>query len=114
MNIAYRLIWNELSNTWVAVAENVKARGKRASGAVLLAASGFAFAAPPVATELPTGGQVVGGSAGIVQSGATMNITQTTARAAIDWQTFNIGSAAQVNFNQPSSSSVALNRVLDS
>ncbi|HEX5338407.1 MAG TPA: ESPR domain-containing protein, partial [Gallionella sp.] len=100
MNKAYRLIWNELTNTWVAVAENVRGRGKRASGAVLLAASGFAFAAPPVATQLPTGGQVVAGVAGINQSGAVLNINQSTQNAAINWQTFNVGSAAQVNFNQ--------------
>src|SRR5579885_3477033 len=31
--------------------------------------------------------------------------------AIINWNTFNIGSSAQVNFHQPSVSSVALNRV---
>ena len=39
MNKSYRLIYNEIANTWVAVAENVKGRGKRASGAVVLAAA---------------------------------------------------------------------------
>ena len=65
MNKTYRLIWNDFTNTWVAVSEIARARGKRASGAVLLAAAGFiavppapTFAAPPnppVATQLPTG-----------------------------------------------------------
>ena len=41
LNLAYRLVWSELRNTWVAVAETAKARGKggsRAMTAVLLAA----------------------------------------------------------------------------
>jgi filamentous hemagglutinin family protein len=63
---------------------------------------------------LPTGGQVVGGQAGISQSGAAMRIDQSSARAAIDWQSFNIGAGASVTFNQPSSSAIALNRVLGS
>ena len=123
MNKSYRLIYNDLTNTWVAVAEIVKARGKRASGAVLLAAMGIiavspapTFAAPPnppAATALPTGGNVVAGTANIAQSGATLNITQSTNRAAIDWATFNVGSSATVNFIQPSSSAATLNRVLD-
>ncbi|MDX9706306.1 MAG: filamentous hemagglutinin N-terminal domain-containing protein, partial [Azospira sp.] len=118
MNKTYRLIWNELTRSWIAVAEIVKARGKRASRAALLVAPlvavspapTFAQAPPPAA--LPAGGQVVAGSASIAQSGATMNITQSTQRAAIDWQTFNVGSGATVNFIQPSSSAVTLNRVL--
>ena len=59
MNKTYRLIWNDFTNTWVAVAEIARARGNR---------------------------------------------------AAIDWQTFNIGSAARVNFIQPSSSAAILNQ----
>ena len=31
----------------------------------------------------------------------------------VDWNTFNIGSQAKVNFNQPSASAVILNRVMD-
>ncbi len=123
MNKTYRLIWNDFTHTWVAVAEIAKARGKRASGAVLLAAAGFialppapVFAAPPnppVATQLPTGGKLVAGQASIAQSAATLTVTQSSNRAAIDWQTFNVGSAARVNFIQPSSSAAILNRVLD-
>jgi hypothetical protein len=37
MNKSYRLIYNEITNSWVAVAETVKGRGKRASRAVVLA-----------------------------------------------------------------------------
>jgi filamentous hemagglutinin family protein len=132
MNKTYRLIWNELAHTWVAVAEIVKGRGKRASGivahgttidwrllvlkplALALASMGIAHAAPPAPSQLPSGGQLVAGQAAINQGGATLTITQGSNRAAIDWQTFNVGSAAQVKFIQPASSSVTLNRVLDS
>ena len=118
MNKTYRLVWNEITGAWVAVAEHVKARGKRSSGVVLaatvLSAPAFAQspAAPPAPTALPTGGQVVAGQAGIVQSGAAMTINQGSQRAAIDWQTFNIGSQASVHFQQPAGG-VALNRVAD-
>ena len=54
------------------------------------------------------------GTASISQAAATMNIRQSSERAAIDWKSFNVGSAATVNFAQPSASSVTLNRVLDS
>ena len=121
MNKTYRLIWNDFTHTWVAVSEIARARGKRASGAVLLAAAGFiavppapTFAAPPnppVATQLPTGGQLVAGQATIApRVNNTLTITQSSNRAAIDWQTFNIGSAARVNFIQPSSSAAILNQ----
>ncbi len=68
----------------------------------------------PSVGQLPTGGQVVAGEAAISQNAATMNIDQFTPRAVIDWQSFDIGSSARVNFNQPTNSSVALNRVLNS
>ncbi|PZN84616.1 MAG: hypothetical protein DM484_02565, partial [Candidatus Methylumidiphilus alinenensis] len=71
--------------------------------------------AGPAPTALPTGGQVVSGQATISQPGAAqLQINQATQQATLNWQTFNIGSAAQVNFQQPNASSVALNRVLQS
>jgi filamentous hemagglutinin family protein len=78
----------------------------------MILASDVALAAPG-STELPTGGTVVGGSATIASSGARLDINQTSGRAAIDWNTFNIGSDAHVHFQQPAGG-VALNRVLAS
>jgi large exoprotein involved in heme utilization and adhesion len=43
-----------------------------------------------------------------------MNVVQGSDRMIATWNTFNIGSAARVNFAQPSASSVALNRVTSS
>ena len=63
-------------------------------------------------TALPTGGNVVGGSASIgTPTPSSMSINQSTERAVINWNTFDIGSAASVTFVQPSSASIAVNRV---
>jgi filamentous hemagglutinin family protein len=64
---------------------------------------------------LPTGGNVVAGSATISQTqtanSATMNVNQTSQRAVINWDSFNVGKNAQVNFNQPNANAATLNRV---
>ena len=60
----------------------------------------------------PTGGQVTGGSAVITANGAKTTINQTSNKAAINWQSFNIAQGETVNFVQPSARSIALNRVL--
>jgi len=64
---------------------------------------------------LPTGGQVAAGSATIASTStpqsAVMNVNQTSQRAVINWNSFNVGSNATVNFNQPNAQAVILNRV---
>ncbi|QWE07933.1 filamentous hemagglutinin N-terminal domain-containing protein [Polynucleobacter ibericus] len=78
---------------------------------------GVAQAAPPTPAPnaLPTNGQVVAGSAAIAQTqtanSATMNVNQHSQRAVINWDSFNVGKNATVNFNQPNANSVVLNRV---
>ena len=70
--------------------------------------------APPLPNQLPTGAVVTGGTATIntVNSvNSTLNISQTSNRAVINWNTFDIGTNATVNFLQPSAASVVLNRV---
>ena len=42
---------------------------------------------------------------------ATMNVNQTSQRAVVNWDSFNVGKNAQVNFNQPNQNAVILNRV---
>jgi filamentous hemagglutinin family protein len=68
--------------------------------------------AQPAANARPTGGTVVAGSATIATSSSTTTINQSSQRAAINWQSFNVGSQQTVDFVQPSSSAVALNRVI--
>jgi filamentous hemagglutinin family protein len=71
----------------------------------------LAFGVAPVAAG-PDGANVVGGAATIQgQGGPSVIINQSTPSAIINWRTFNIGTGENVRFNQPSSSSVALNRV---
>ena len=80
---------------------------RRAVFPALAAIPGLVFA------DLPTGGTVVGGAATIANVAANhQQITQTTDRTIINWQTFSIDGASYVHFIQPSSSSVVLNRVL--
>ena len=55
---------------------------------------------------------MVGGAATIQgQGGASVIINQSSSSAIINWNTFNIRANESVRFNQPNSSSVALNRV---
>ncbi|ALM84350.1 filamentous hemagglutinin N-terminal domain-containing protein [Bordetella sp. N] len=61
----------------------------------------------------PTGGNVVAGSASINNAGnGTVNINQSSGKAIINWQGFSIGANETVNFVQPGSKSVTLNRVV--
>ncbi|TVT75525.1 MAG: filamentous hemagglutinin N-terminal domain-containing protein [Denitromonas halophila] len=126
LNHCFRVVWNAATSVWRAVSEAGPAQGKgragRAARSLRCAAAGSvaigvclispAATAVPAATDLPTGGTVVGGHATIASSGARMDVTQTSAGAAIDWASFNIGSQAHVHFQQPAGGAT-LNRVLD-
>jgi filamentous hemagglutinin family protein len=59
----------------------------------------------------PTGGGVTHGNATINQNGNVLTINQGTDRLIMGWQTFSIGQGETTRFVQPSSSSMALNRV---
>ncbi|MBU3547273.1 filamentous hemagglutinin N-terminal domain-containing protein, partial [Polynucleobacter sp. MWH-Jannik1A5] len=79
-----------------------------------LAVAGFAqqgFSAAPAPNALPTGGQVVAGAATIATAGNTMNINQSSQRAVVNWNSFDVGSRATVNFNQPNAQAATLNYV---
>ena len=80
-------------------------------GKISLVVSAF-IAGTTLLRAAPSGGAVSAGSASIVQSGSVTNITQTTQKAAINWQNFSIGATETVNFNQPNTNAVTLNRVV--
>jgi filamentous hemagglutinin family protein len=128
MNHIYRTLWSVATQSWQAVPETAKTAGKKsksaaggviASVALSFSLTGGAHAqAPPAINQLPTGGSVMRGTATIQQTAtaqaAAMTVNQTSQRAVVNWNTFNIGSAASVNFVQPNAQAVTLNRVNDS
>jgi large exoprotein involved in heme utilization and adhesion len=124
MSKSFRNVWNAREQAYAAAAQTVNAKGKpssRAKAATAIAAvlgslwtqSAYPQTAPPPNT-LPKGGQVSAGQAQISTSGANMVIQQGSDRAAINWQSFNVGKDAQVQFQQPGANSVVLNRVMSS
>ena len=64
-------------------------------------------------TALPAGGVITSGSGSISNRDTSMTVRQDSARMIVDWQSFNIGTDADVTFMQPNSSATALNRISD-
>jgi len=62
----------------------------------------------------PQGGQVVAGQGSISQPNSnTTLVNQQSNRLVIDWSSFNLAPNQTVQFNQPSVSAAALNRIFD-
>jgi filamentous hemagglutinin family protein len=59
----------------------------------------------------PNGGTVVGGSATISGTG-TVVVNQSSSKAIINWQTFNLATGESATFNQPGADAIVLNRVI--
>ncbi|MDP4623004.1 MAG: filamentous hemagglutinin N-terminal domain-containing protein, partial [Hydrogenophaga sp.] len=132
MNRIYRSIWSPNTGTCVATSEHTGARGRSASVPSLLSSTPVAalgasamgsghcrqlslalmLAWGGLAMATPTGGVVSAGSASITQAPGQMTITQTTSHVAINWQSFGIEAGQSVQFLQPGTGSVALNRVI--
>ena len=126
MNAICKVVWSQVHQQLVVVSELVKAGGKthsRRSGAgsgVLVRPTTLAMAmalglgltgasAQTASNALPASGNVAAGTASISRSGANMVIDQSTQRAVINWQSFNVGKDAHVQFNN--GSGATLNRV---
>lgn len=86
--------------------------------AAMLAAGGALAQTPPAANALPVvnNGSTPRNATIGAQTGTAgapiMNINQNAARGVIEWQSFDIGSAARVNIVQPNAQSVLVNRVM--
>ena len=116
----HKIIFSQRLGTLIAVGEQACAQGKSASGegvrsavvatAVLLGGLNSAWALD--ASALPSGHQVAAGEVQVTSSGAQMDIQQSSNKAVLNWQSFNVGSGAKVNVVQPSSSAALLNRVV--
>jgi filamentous hemagglutinin family protein len=121
----YKLIWSDNSKSPVVVPETAKSHGKKSAGSTKAVASILSaltiFSLPLTGfsgpNEVPQDGSVVGGNdvATITKGGVgVLNINQFEQKAIINWDTFNIGKNAVVNFIQPNARSTALNRVVGS
>ncbi len=100
MNKVYRVIWNVVKTACL---------GGRASLTIaLLATLGFTTGR---AFGLPTGPQVVNGSAGITTVGGVMTVTNSP-NAIINWQGFSIAANEATRFLQQNAGSAVLNRVV--
>ncbi|WP_321872680.1 two-partner secretion domain-containing protein [Burkholderia ubonensis] len=115
MNKNYALVWNDSQGCWNVAGEGTRRRRKSGSSTVIRAAfAALGMAALSPAYALPTGENVVSGTADIVRSqdGRTMSINQHTDKLVTEWGAFGVGNNERLTFNQPSSSSIALNRVV--
>ncbi|MEO0992919.1 MAG: filamentous hemagglutinin N-terminal domain-containing protein, partial [Pseudomonadota bacterium] len=81
--------------------------------ATLSGIGGLVLGAGVPAWAGPDGGVVTHGAAAIQRQGSITTITQATDRAALSWQSFDIGAGETVQFRQPSTSSIALNTILE-
>ncbi len=68
---------------------------------------------PSLVHALPQGGQVAGGQADITVDGSVLTVSQSSARAVLNWNSFDVAGGEKVQFDQPSSTAIALNRVHD-
>ncbi|HHV7000869.1 TPA: filamentous hemagglutinin N-terminal domain-containing protein, partial [Haemophilus influenzae] len=75
---------------------------------ILTTCSGAAYASTQ---DFPQNSTVVVGRASVTQTENKMTINQETPTTQIDWKSFDIGKNKEVEFQQPSTSAVAYNRV---
>lgn len=83
------------------------------SAVVVLAWPLLCWAQTPQANALPQGGVVGSGTASIHTSPSSLTVNQSSQKAIINWQSFNVGKDASVQFNQPNRDAITFNRVLD-
>ena len=91
---------------------NYKNRFKILKGGKISLIAGAILTSSTLCFAAPSGGVVTSGSATINQNGSVTNINQASQKASINWNSFSIAKSETVNFNQPNSSSITLNRVV--
>ncbi|WP_076591420.1 GLUG motif-containing protein [Herminiimonas arsenitoxidans] len=118
MNHIYRLVWSQLANAWIAVAENAKAHGKAIGARKLsvsaLVLSGGALFTPFAYAASAADATVTLGNGNVNTVGNTTTINQHTQNIAIDWVGLSTAANEALIFNQPNSAAIALNRITGS
>jgi filamentous hemagglutinin family protein len=113
LNHIFRLVWSQAQQCWVAVAETARSRGKTGRTRRRLVAATVLAILPLVQAQAgPGGGQITAGSGSISSTGLVTTVRQNSATLSLGWQSFNVGPGETVNFIQPSSTAIAVNRVL--
>ena len=142
INRIYRLVWNLVRHAWQVAPETARGQGKRSGtvgvtpaeaitgiarlgrrghlsalsrslwlAGLLGTVAGNAYA--QATNALPTNGTVTSGDVVIGSATASgLTVDQTSDRAIIEWQSFNIGRDVSVTFRQPSTQAATLNRVV--
>ena len=122
MNKTHTVIWNASKACWTVASECARRGKSGVSGAravlAAVAAAGLSALAPQ-ALAAPTNGTVTHGSAFIWQdnpgnvAGRPTNtvISQTTSKAVINWNTFDVAGNESVTFNHMDPSHMTLNNV---
>lgn len=132
LNHVYRTVWNQALGAMVAIAEIASGGRNRRAGSVRLRAQGgpsaWRLKALPLGIALawaslsggamanPTGGVAIVGQASMTTNGNQLLVTTQngagTNHSAINWQSFSIPSGNTTHFQQPSSASTVINRVV--
>ncbi|HZS22701.1 MAG TPA: filamentous hemagglutinin N-terminal domain-containing protein, partial [Pseudonocardiaceae bacterium] len=118
MNHTYRLVWNEATQRHVPAAETTRYRGKRGGGRALKPLRAVVLAIALGGSHVcsvhagPTGGTVVAGQGTINQTGGTTTVQQQSQSLSLNWQGFSVAPTETVQFVQPSTTAIALNRVI--
>ncbi|MCP5248092.1 MAG: filamentous hemagglutinin N-terminal domain-containing protein [Candidatus Accumulibacter sp.] len=118
LNHVYRIVWSQVLDAWVAVAEIAHGRGKSKTSRKSRASIGRLIAAivslsATLAQAAPAGGQIAAGSGSISQSGSTTTVQQASSKLSVNWASFNLAPQEAVNFVQPSAAAIAVNRIFD-
>ena len=89
--------------------------GFRPASAAWAVAAAFSLHAPLVLAQ-PSGAQAIHGSASLVRSGANLVVNTQNGvgsnHSAINWQSFSVPAGSVTQFNQPSATSLSINRVV--
>ena len=123
----YRLVFSTLRGILVAVSECARGNGKKTGSTRLapltltgLCLSGLCgnnvLASPPLpAGIIPVAAPhfVSDGAATLTHQGHTLTIDQSTDKAILNWNSFNISGDSSVVFHQPDATSATLNRIGD-